>query len=67
MTVWVIKLEREIEETFFGHMRQDAKPTEKEVFMWLAKEHYITDDPGYSELDVWLVEGVLEEQGETKK
>lgn len=63
MSIWAIKLEREMEETFFGHMYQDGKPTEKEVFMWLAKEHYITDDPDYSELDVWLVEGVLEEQG----
>jgi len=50
--LWLIKVTREIEDTFVGHMRSDTRPTEQEVIEWLAQEHYIEDSPKYTKYEI---------------
>ncbi len=52
MKLWCIEVKREIEDKFVGHMSSENKPTTEEVIKWLAEEHYIEDDPEYTEYKI---------------
>lgn len=57
MSKFVIKVTREIEDTFVGVMEFEAtaeklEPSKEDIVEWLSKEHYIDDDPGYTKYEI---------------
>lgn len=36
--LWAIEVKREIEETYFGHIKAIEKPTQKELEKWFDKQ-----------------------------
>lgn len=50
--LWLIEVDRELEDKFVGHIRQDEEPTEEEVTKWLEKEHCITYKPDYERMRI---------------
>lgn len=50
--LWLIEVDRELEDKFVGHIRQDDKPTEEQVAKWLDEEHYITFKPDYERMRI---------------
>jgi len=56
LKLWLIKVTREIEEPFVGHIRSEVKPTKEEVIKWLSDEQYIDDDPEYTKYEITEVE-----------
>lgn len=45
LKLWLIEVDRELEDKFVGHIRSEAEPTQEEVSKWLEDEHYITFKP----------------------
>lgn len=50
--LWLIEVDRELEDKFIGHIRQDKKPTEAEVTEWLEQVHFITYKPDYERMHI---------------
>lgn len=50
--LWIVQVKREIEEPYSFHIRQDEKPTEAQVIKELSDNHYINDDPEYTEYEI---------------
>lgn len=52
MGKWLIKVTREIEEPFSDVMDSEQEPTQPQIIAWLAREHYITDNPDYTKYEI---------------
>lgn len=57
MGKFVIKVTRELEDTFVGVMDFDTSkgvpaPLKEDIVKWLSTEHYIDDDPDYTKYEV---------------
>ena len=50
--LWLIEVVREIEEPYTFHLRQEDKPSTKQIVKELSEKHYINDDPDYTEYKV---------------
>jgi hypothetical protein len=50
--LWLIEVDRELEDKFVGHIRQEEEPTEEQVTKWLDEEHYITYKPDYERMKI---------------
>jgi hypothetical protein len=54
--LWLIEVDRELEDKLVGHIRQEEEPTEAEVTKWLDEEHCITYKPDYERMTIREVE-----------
>lgn len=50
--LWLVEVDRELEDKFVGHIRQEIKPTESQVSEWLEQEYYITFKPDYERMTI---------------
>lgn len=50
--LWLIEVDRELEDKFVGHIRQEEKPTVEQVTEWLDSEHCITFKPDYERMTI---------------
>jgi len=57
MSKFVIKVTREIEETFVGVMdfetsEEKKSPSKQDIIDWLSRDHYIDDDPDFTKYEI---------------
>jgi len=52
LKLYLIVVDRELEDKFVGHIRSEIEPTEEEVTKWLDEEHYITYKPDYERMTI---------------
>jgi len=50
--LWLVEVDRELEDKFVGHIRQEEKPTVEQVTKWLDEEHAITYKPDYERMKI---------------